>query len=409
MNPLFLQILASVLVFTGIILVLVIGLMLASRRLAPTGPVKIDINEGAKVLTVDSGASLLVALADQRIYLPSACGGGGTCSMCKCTVKEGGGSILPTETGYINRQQAREGLRLACQVKVKRDLVIEIPPDILEIKKVEGTVLSNRSVSTFIKELVVELPPEAGLTFRAGGYIQLDIPPYELSFRDLDIDPKFRDAWDKYNLWDLHVKNDEPVFRAYSMANHPAEGRRVMLNVRIAPPPPHSDAPPGIASSYIFSLKPGDTVWLSGPFGEFFAKDTDREMVYIGGGAGMAPLRSHIMDLLDTKNSQRKISYWYGARSLRELFYEQDFRRLEKEHPNFTFHVALSEPQPEDHWEGLSGFIHKVVHDQYLKDHDDPGEVEFYLCGPPPMIAAVNDMLFNLGVDKEQIAYDEFG
>lgn len=409
MNPLLLQILASVLVFTGIILVLVVGLMLASRRLAPSGPVKIHINDDAKVLTVDSGASLLTALADQRIYLPSACGGGGTCSMCKCTVKEGGGSILPTETGYISRPQAREGLRLACQVKVKRDLVIEIPPDVLEIKKVEGTVLSNRSVSTFIKELIVELPPDANLKFRAGGYIQLDIPPYELSFRDFDIDPKFRDAWDKYKLWDLKAVNREPIFRAYSMANHPAEGQRVMLNVRIAPPPPNSDAPPGLASSYIFALKPGDKVWISGPFGEFFAKDTDREMVYVGGGAGMAPLRSHIMDLLETKKSRRKISYWYGARSLRELFYEQDFRRLEKEHPNFRFHVALSEPQPEDHWTGFSGFIHKVVHDQYLKDHEDPSEIEFYLCGPPPMIAAVNDMLFNLGVDKEQIAYDEFG
>ncbi|MBU1693248.1 MAG: NADH:ubiquinone reductase (Na(+)-transporting) subunit F [Verrucomicrobia bacterium] len=403
-----LYILASTVVFTGIILVFVAGLMLASRKLVPSGPVTIDINEGDKQVRVDSGGSLLTALADQRIYLPSACGGGGTCAMCKCTVKEGVGSILPTETGYISRQQAKEGLRLACQLKVKRDLKIRIPPDILEIRKFEGAVRSNRNVATFIKELVLDLPGGTDLKYRAGGYIQLDIPPYELAYRDFDIDERFRDAWDALKLWDWKAKADEPCFRAYSMASYPAEGNLVKLNVRIATPPPGMDVPPGVASSYLFGLKPGDKVLIRGPFGEFFAKDSEREMVYIGGGAGMAPLRSHIMDLLLTKKVKRKISYWYGARSLREMFYEEDLRALEKEFPNFSFHLALSEPRPEDHWQGPVGFIHTVVQDRYLANHEDPSEVEFYLCGPPPMIAAINVMLYNLGVGKEMIAYDEF-
>ena len=401
-------ILSSVVVFTGIILVLVVGLMLASKKLAPSGPVAIDINEGGKELTVESGSTLLSSLSSEDIYLPSACGGGGTCAMCKCKVLDGGGSILPTELGHISKQEAKDGLRLACQVKVKRDLKIAIPPEILEIKKFKGTVRSNRNVATFIKELVIDLPDDMDFKFKAGGYIQIDIPEYELSFKDFKIEEKFHPDWNKYNLWDLTVKNDEPCFRAYSMGNFPAEGNIVMLNVRIATPPPRLNVPAGIASSYIFNLKQGDEVWISGPFGEFFAKDTDREMVYVGGGAGMAPLRSHIMDLFMTKNTGRKVSYWYGARSMREMFYQEDFEKLEKEHDNFSFHVALSEPLPEDNWNGPTGFIHTVVFEQYLKDHPDPDEIEFYLCGPPPMIAAVNKMLYDLGVEKDQIAYDEF-
>ncbi|HPF99233.1 MAG TPA: NADH:ubiquinone reductase (Na(+)-transporting) subunit F [Kiritimatiellia bacterium] len=401
-------ILSSTTVFTGLILVLVIGLMLASKRLAPSGAVAIDINDGGRVLKVDSGSTLLSSLASERIFLPSACGGGGTCAMCKCTVLDGGGSILPTETGHISKVQAKEGLRLACQVKVKRDLKIRVPQDILEIKKFQGTVRSNRNVATFIKELAIDLDPGVNLPFRAGGYIQIDIPKYELAFRDFDIDPKFRDAWDHFKLWDLKARSTEPCFRAYSMANYPAEGNIVMLNVRIATPPPKMDAPPGIASSYIFGLKPGDKVWLSGPFGEFFAKETEREMVYIGGGAGMAPLRSHILDLFRTRKTKRKVSFWYGARSLREMFYQEDFEKIARENPNFSFHVALSEPLPEDNWKGPTGFIHNVVLENYLKNHDDPTEIEFYLCGPPPMIAAVNKMLYDLGVEKDMIAFDEF-
>lgn len=404
-------VLSGTAIFTLWILVLVVGLMLASKKLVPSGPVTIDINEGHKKLTVESGGTLLATLASQKIFLPSACGGGGTCAMCKCVVTEGGGDILPTETGHINRQMARQGWRLACQLKVKRDLHIRVPEDVMEIRKFEGAVRSNRSVATFIKELIVDLPPGMNLNFRAGGYIQIDIPPYrDLSFRQFDIDDRFRDAWDKYRLWDLRTTNAEPIYRAYSMANHPAEGNMVMLNVRIATPPPGIDeAQPGLASTYIFNLKPGDRVVMSGPYGEFFAKDTDREMVYIGGGAGMAPMRSHVFDLLRTKRTARRVSFWYGARSRREMFYDEEFKALAREFPNFRYTVGLSEPLPEDRWDGPVGFIHKVVHDLYLKDHADPSEIEYYLCGPPMMISAVNQMLYDLGVEKEMIAYDEFG
>ncbi|HMP73658.1 MAG TPA: NADH:ubiquinone reductase (Na(+)-transporting) subunit F [Kiritimatiellia bacterium] len=401
---------ASVAVFTGVIIFLVVGLMVASRKLQPGGTVTIDINDGKKKIEIAPGTNLLAALSESGVFLPSACGGGGTCAMCKCQVLEGGGSILPTETGHINKQEAKQGMRLGCQVKVKNDMKIHVHDEVLEIKKFEGTVRSNKNVATFIKEFIVDLPPGVDLNFKAGGYIQIDIPKYSVDFRDFQIEERFRDAWDHFKLWDLKAVNDEPVFRAYSMANHPAEGNCVMLNVRIATPPPNlPDVPPGKASSYIFSLKPGDKVWISGPFGEFFAKPTQREMVYIGGGAGMAPLRSHICDLLMTQGSKRKISYWYGARSLREMFYWDDFKRLEKEHPNFQFNLALSEAQPEDNWTGYTGFIHQVVLDNYLKNHEDPSEIEFYLCGPPPMIAAVDKMLYDLGVEKEMIAYDEFG
>ena len=400
---------ASVAVFTGVILFLVIGLMLASRKLQPAGTIKININDGKKIIEVDPGVTLLSALSSQSVFLPSACGGGGTCAMCKCQVLEGGGSILPTETGHISKADAKNGMRLGCQVKVKADMKVHVHDEVLEIRKFEGTVRSNRNVATFIKEFIVDLPPGVDLNHKAGGYIQIDIPKYELSFRDFNIDERFRAAWDHFKLWDVKAKNDEPVFRAYSMANHPAEGNMVMLNVRIATAPPNMPGiQPGKASSYIFSLKAGDKVWISGPYGEFFAKDTDKEMLYIGGGAGMAPLRAHIMDLLETKRSNRKISFWYGARSSNEMFYEEDFRKLEKEFPNFKFNIAMSEPQPQDNWTGYKGFIHQVVLENYLKNHEDPTDIEFYLCGPPPMIAAVNKMLFDLGVEKEQIAYDEF-
>ena len=385
-----------------------LGIIWASKKLAPAGIAKISINEGSKVLETAPGRSLLTALAEQKIFLPSACGGGGTCAMCKCQVLEGGGHILPTETGHINKQQAKQGMRLACQLKVKNDLKIHVPDEVLEIRKFEGTVRSNHNVATFIKEFIVDLPPGVDLKHKAGGYIQIDIPRYDLKFKDFQIEEKFRDAWDRFKLWDLVAKNDEPCFRAYSMANHPAEGNMVMLNVRIATPPPNVVAPPGKASSYIFSLKPGDKVWISGPFGEFFAKDTKREMLYIGGGAGMAPLRSHIFDLFHTKKTDRKVSFWYGARSLREMFYEQDFREIEKKFPNFKFNIALSEPQKEDNWNGYVVFIHQVVLNEYLNKHEDPTEIEYYLCGPPPMIAAVNKMLYDLGVEREMIAYDEF-
>jgi Na+-transporting NADH:ubiquinone oxidoreductase subunit F len=359
---------------------------------------------------VKPGRSLLFALADKGIYIPSACGGGGTCATCRCIVTEGGGDILPTETPHIRKADQRRGERLACQVKVRESMRIELAPEILDVQKWDCRVVSNRNVATFIKELVVELPPGEQLSFRAGGYIQLDIPPYrDLGFREFDIDPVFRPDWEQAGLFDLEVSSDEEVTRAYSMANHPAEGNRVMLNVRIATPPRGMDVPPGLASSYIFNLKPDDSVRVSGPYGEFFAKDTQREMVFIGGGAGMAPMRSHIFDLFHTHRTERKVSFWYGARSCREVFYEDEFRAIEKEFPNFTFHIALSEPLPEDNWTGPVGFIHKVLLDEYLDGHEDPTEVEYYVCGPPLMLSAVRRMLYDLGVEQDMIAYDDFG
>ncbi|NOZ03338.1 MAG: NADH:ubiquinone reductase (Na(+)-transporting) subunit F [FCB group bacterium] len=403
--------LTGVIVFTVLILLLVLILNYAESKLLPQGEVEIRINGDAdRVVKVKPGSSLLGALMSKKIYLPSACGGGGTCAQCKCQVLEGGGEILPTETNHISRREAKEHWRLACQVKVKEDMVIRVPDEIFNIRKWECTVRSNRNVATFIKELIMDLPPGENLNFRAGGYIQIDIPPYELDYKEFDIEPEYRDMWDKFDMWKYHAVNEEPIYRAYSMANHPAEGNIVMLNVRIASPPPWApDAPPGKASSYIFNLKPGDKVTISGPYGEFFAKDTNREMVYIGGGAGMAPMRSHIFDLFYTKNTGRKVSYWYGARSVREMFYDEDFRKLEQKFPNFTYQVALSEPLPEDKWEGPVGFIHQVLYDMYLKNHEDPTEIEYYMCGPPPMIDAVDKMLYDLGVEPEMIAYDKFG
>ncbi len=409
MENMLLNIVVGTAIFTVIIMFLIAVIVIASRKLAPAGEVTVDINDGHKVVTVSPGATLLNVLADDSVFLPSACGGGGTCAMCKCTVLEGGGSILPTETGHINKQEARAGVRLSCQLKVRKDMKVRVPEEVLEIKKFEGTVRSNHNVATFIKELIVDLPEGMNLDFRAGGYIQIDIPEYEASFKDFIVEEEYRDAWDAYNLWDYKVINTEPCFRAYSMAGHPAEGNMVLLNVRIATPPPNMpEAPPGIASTYIFNLKPGDKIWISGPYGEFYAKETNREMCFIGGGAGMAPMRSHIFDLFQTKRTDRNVTFWYGGRSKRELFYMEDFESIQKEFPNFSFNVALSEPLPEDHWDGPQGFIHTVVN-EYLNNHEDPTEIEYYLCGPPPMIAAVNKMLFDLGVEQEMIAYDEFG
>ena len=407
------QIFLSVAVFSGLVLMLVLILNFAESKLLPQGDVTIEINgDSEKNITTRPGSTLLSVLAGQSVFLPSACGGGGTCAMCECQVTEGGGEILPTETGHISRSKAKENWRLACQVKIKDNMKIQVPDEIFSIQKWEATVESNNNVATFIKELVLNLPEGENLKFQAGGYIQIDIPEYHnLSFSDFEIEDEYHPDWDQYKIWDLIANNDEPVFRAYSMANHPAEGNRVMLNVRIATPPPAlwNEAPPGLASSYIFNLKPGDKVTISGPYGEFFIKDTEREMVYIGGGAGMAPMRSHLFHLFQTLKTGRKVSFWYGARSVREMFYDEHFKEIEKKFPNFSYNVALSEPMEEDNWSGHTGFIHQVLYDEYLENHEDPTEIEYYMCGPPPMINACDGMLDSLGVDKEMIAYDSFG
>ena len=407
------QIILSISIFTALVLVLVLILNFAESQLLPQGSVTIEINnEPDKSLEIRPGSTLLSALAGQSVFLPSACGGGGTCAMCECQVLEGGGEILPTETGHISRSKAKDNWRLACQVKIKENMKIQVPDEIFSIQKWEAKVESNKNVATFIKELVLKLPEGEDLNFKAGGYIQIDIPEYHnLAYKNFDIEKDYHPDWDKYKIWDLIANNDEPVFRAYSMANHPAEGNRVMLNVRIATPPPAlwSDVPPGLASSYIFNLKKGDKVTVSGPYGEFFIKETEREMIYIGGGAGMAPMRSHLFHLFHTLKTGRKVSFWYGARSKREMFYDDQFKKIEKDFPNFTYEVALSEPMKEDNWQGHTGFIHQVLHDEYLGNHEDPTEVEYYMCGPPPMINACDNMLDSLGVEKEMIAYDSFG
>jgi len=407
------QVVFGVLVFTSLVLVLVFILNFAESQLLPQGDITIEINgDKDKNIISRPGSTLLNALSGQSVFLPSACGGGGTCAMCECQVIEGGGEILPTETGHINRSKAKDHWRLACQVKIKQNMKIKVPDEIFSIQKWEATVESNENVATFIKELVLNLPEGENLNFKAGGYIQIDIPEYKgLEFREFEVEKEYHPDWDKYKIWDLVGNNEEPIFRAYSMANHPAEGSRVMLNVRIATPPPPlwDQVPPGLASSYIFNLKAGDKVTISGPYGEFFIKDTEREMVYIGGGAGMAPMRSHLFHLFHTLKTGRKVSFWYGARSVREMFYDEHFKSIEKSFPNFTYEVALSEPMQEDNWTGSIGFIHQVLHDEYLKDHDDPTEVEYYMCGPPPMIDACDNMLDSLGVDREMIAYDSFG
>jgi Na+-transporting NADH:ubiquinone oxidoreductase subunit F len=354
-------------------------------------------------------------LSTQNIFLPSACGGGGTCAMCKCQVLEGGGDILPTEMGYFTRSEVAEKWRLACQVKVRQDMKIKVPEEVFGIKKWECEVVGNDNVATYIKEFVVKLPEGEHLDFESGGYIQIDVPATRVKFKDMVIDERFHEDWDKYNMWDLEMVNEEPIFRAYSMANHPAEGNIIKLNIRIATPPwdraknKFMDVNPGICSSYVFSRKAGDKVTISGPYGEFFIKPTQKEMVYIGGGAGMAPLRSHVFHLFHTLKTDRKVSYWYGGRSLRELFYTDEFRAIEKDFPNFSYHIALSEPLPEDNWTGLKGFIHNAVLENYLKNHPEPEEIEYYLCGPPQMLDAVQKMLNDLGVPEENIAFDDFG
>lgn len=405
------QIALGVAAFTAIVLLLVLVILFARRRLVPPGDVKILINDDAeKALTVAAGQKLLAALAGVEIFVPSACGGGGTCGECKVKILAGGGDVLPTEKSILTRKEIREQMRLSCQVAVKRDMAIELAPEIFAARQWQCTVRSNRNVASFIKETVLELPPGESIDFRAGEYVQVQCPPYKLSFREFDIDPQFRDQWDRYRLWDLTARTDEPVFRAYSMANYPGEKGVIMLNVRIATPPEGSrKIPPGILSSYIFNLKPGDAVTVAGPFGDFRIHESDAEMIYIGGGAGMAPLRSQIFDLLKRRQSTRRISYWYGARSLREVFYSREFEQLQAEFSNFSWHLALSEPLPEDGWRGSTGFIHQVLYDEYLAKHPSPEDCEYYLCGPPLMNAAVLRMLDNLGVERENIFFDDFG
>lgn len=405
------EILLGITVFTGIILLLVVLILVARSRLIPGGEVTLEINhDPEKRLTVPPGGKLLTTLADNRVYIPSACGGGGTCGQCKVRIHAGGGHILPTETAHINRRMAREGYRLSCQVAVKQDMELELPPEIFSIRQWNCRVRSNSNCATFIKELVLELPDNEQLDFRAGGYIQIQAPPHQLEYRTMEIDERFRSDWDRMNLWRYRSEVREPIMRAYSMANYPDEKGIVMLNVRVCPPPPSApEAPPGQMSSWIFNLKPGDRVTISGPFGEFFAKKTDAEMVFVGGGAGMAPLRSHIFDQLRRLCSSRKISFWYGARSLREAFYVEDFDMLAREHDNFTWHLVLSEPQPEDNWTGATGFVHQYLFKSYLNGHKTPEECEYYLCGPPMMTRAVVEMLHNLGVERDNILFDDFG
>lgn len=399
----------GVVLFTVIVMTLVFVILAARSRLVATGQVNILIND-EKTIQAPVGSKLLGALAESKLFVASACGGGGTCGQCKVKVHEGGGSILPTETSHINKREAASGERLSCQVMVKQDMRIEVPHEVFGIKRWQCRVRSNRSVATFIKELVLELPEGEDLNFRAGGYIQIEAPPHEVSYGDFDVPDKFRDDWDRFKMFGLVSKCEEPVMRAYSMANYPDEKGMVMLNVRIASPPPRMpDVPPGKMSSYIFNLKEGDLVTISGPYGEFFARETQAEMVFIGGGAGMAPMRAHIFDQLRRLGSDRKISFWYGARSKREMFYHEEFDELARRHENFTWHVALSDPLPEDEWQGYTGFIHEVLYEEYLKDHPAPEDVEFYICGPPMMNQAVLKMLDDLGVEKEHILFDDFG
>ncbi|HXK80931.1 MAG TPA: NADH:ubiquinone reductase (Na(+)-transporting) subunit F [Bacteroidales bacterium] len=408
-------ILLSIAVFLVIILILVILLLIAKKKLTPQGKVKLTIND-EKTIEIEPGSTILQTLSNNGILLPSACGGGGTCGMCKCRVLEGGGSILPTETGFFSRKEQQNYWRLGCQVKIRNDMKIEIPKEVMGIKKWECEVLSNKNVATFIKEFVVKLPEGEKLDFKSGGYIQIDVPKVEVDFaKDIEVDDRFKHEWDKFKMWDLKMKNYEESFRAYSMASHPAENNIIMLNVRIATPPwdrkknKFANVNPGICSSYIFSRKQGDKVYISGPYGEFFIKETDREMMFIGGGAGMAPMRSHLFHLFHTIKTDRKVTFWYGARSKGEIFYEEEFRKIEREFPNFTFHIALSEPKKDDNWNGYTGFIHQVIMDNYLSKLEEPEEIEYYLCGPPLMNDAVLNMLDNFGVPKEMIAFDDFG
>ena len=400
----------SISIFMLIIMSLVFILWIVEQKVIGTQDCLVLINgDQSKSPSVSSGTNLLSALSGSGVFLPSACGGGGTCAMCKLKVVEGGGDILPTELPHLSISERKEQVRLGCQVKVKEDMEIKIPDEIFSIKKFECEVVSNNNVATFIKELNLKMPADLDMDFRAGGYIQIYIPPYELSYKEFNIEKEYHSDWEKFKIFDVNASNDEEIFRAYSMANYPEEKGTILLNVRIASPPPGTDFPAGIGSSYIFNLKPGDKVTVSGSFGEFFAKETDKEMCFVGGGAGMAPMRSHIFDQLKRLSSKRRITFWYGARSVREMFYDDEFKQLEKENENFTYHVALSDPLPEDNWKGQTGFIHQVLLDEYLNKHEDPTEVEYYLCGPPIMLKCMMDMLDSIGVDKEMIDFDDFG
>ena len=402
----------GVAMLTAVVVALVGLLMIARRQLVATGDVTITVNGNAdKALQTSAGSTLLGTLADNQIFIPSACGGKGSCGVCKVKVLDGGGAILPTERSHMSRGEVRDCVRLSCQVKVKQDLDIEIPPEIFNVRQWQCRVRSNHNVATFIKELILELPEGDEVPFRAGGYIQIEAPAGTYDYKDYAVEEEYKADWDQFNLWRYKAVLDESVTRAYSMANYPDEKGVIMLNVRIASPPPRAPegTPPGKMTSYIFSLKPGDEVTISGPFGEFFAKDTQAEMIYVGGGAGMAPMRSHIFDQFRRVNTNRRVSFWYGARSLREAFYVDDFDAIASEHSNFKWHLALSEPLPEDEWAGKTGFIHQVLYDNYLKDHPAPEDVEYYLCGPPMMLKACMDMLDSLGVERENILFDDFG
>ncbi|MBC8341095.1 MAG: NADH:ubiquinone reductase (Na(+)-transporting) subunit F [Proteobacteria bacterium] len=404
-------ILFGVVAFTVLIVLLVGVLVFAKAKLVASGEVKIMINgDPANTITTSAGSTLLNTLSDQKIFIPSACGGKGSCGVCTVNVIEGGGAMLPTETSHISRGEAREGCRLSCQVKVKEDMKIEIPAEVFSVRKWECTVRSNHNVATFIKELILELPTGESVPFRAGGYIQIEAPPHVVNYKDYDIEEEYRGDWDQFDQWRYVSEVPDPVTRAYSMANYPEEAGIIMLNVRIASPPPRTpDVPPGIMSSWMFNLKPGDKATISGPFGDFFAKPSENEMIFVGGGAGMAPMRSHIFDQFRRLSTDRKVTFWYGARSYREAFYVDHFDKIAKEHPNFEWHLALSEPQPEDNWTGLTGFIHQVLLDNYLKDHDSPEDCEYYICGPPMMNNAMIQMLTDLGVENENIMFDDFG
>lgn len=405
------EIILGVAMFTAIVMVLVLLILFAKSKLVNTGDIAVEVNGDLdKSFTAPAGDKLLNMLSSQGIFVSSACGGGGSCGQCRVVIKEGGGDILPTELSHINKREAKEGCRLACQVNVKQNLKIELPEEIFGVKKWECEVISNDNKATFIKELKLKIPDGEDVPFRAGGFIQIEAPANDISYADFDVPEEYRGDWDKFNLFRYRSVVNDTTVRAYSMANYPDEKGIIMLNVRIATPPPRDpDVPPGIMSSYIWSLKAGDKVTISGPFGEFFAKDTDAEMIFIGGGAGMAPMRSHIFDQLNRLKSKRKITFWYGARSLREMFYEDDFNRLQEENENFTWHVALSDPQPEDNWTGYTGFIHNVLLENYLRNHPAPEDCEFYMCGPPMMNAAVIKMLKDLGVEDENIMLDDFG
>ena len=409
MNFLQNEIVLGVLVFTLAVNMMVFIILGARKLLVSSGNVSISMNEAAKSVEVEAGGKLLQTLASQNLFLSSACGGGGTCAQCKCRVISGGGSILPTEEAHFTNKEKNEGWRLSCQVPVKDNMEIVVPDEVFGARKWECEVVSNQNVATFIKELVLKLPEGEEVAFKAGGYVQMEIPPYELDYKTFDIEEEYHEDWDRFKIWDNTANNDDSIIRAYSMANYPEEKGVLKFNIRIASPPPGSDVPPGLMSSWVFNLKKGDKVRVFGPFGEFFAKETDNEMVFVGGGAGMAPMRAHIFDQLLRLNSKRKITFWYGARSLREMFYVDEFNKLDNDNENFNWHVALSDPLPDDNWEGKTGFIHQVLFDNYLKDHPAPEDCEYYLCGPPMMNKAVIEMLLDLGVEPENIALDDFG